>query len=242
MRILSFSFSDSFSSSARFARSFFCSSSALASASSLLIFGFGAAGGRRGKSMSASSSCSASQFTACWRLALSVLKSAFSARSSEKPISMTSLRSSWLMFSLISGGFGSPTLRSSGAASSIGTSPSASAIATSAAPEATESRNSSVSLSRPSSSACAANHASAASRVPLSLVKSKAFADRTLVCPFTVFNASNFFWSTESKNLSLLLVASSFRFCKSRRYSIVFSSNVLESGSRCCILCTSASV
>mmetsp|Transcript_23038 Transcript_23038/g.66138 ORF Transcript_23038/g.66138 Transcript_23038/m.66138 type:complete len:244 (-) Transcript_23038:244-975(-) len=243
MRIRSFSFSESFSSSAFFARNFFCNSIALASASSLLIFGFaGTTGwGFKGSSMSASSACSASQFTANSTPALSVLKSAFSAFISEKPISMTCLSNSWLTFSLISGGLGSPAFRSSGT-SAIATSALASAISTSKEPSAIESRNSSVNFSTSGSLACSASQASAASNVPFSLVKCKALAARTLWCPFTVESASNFFWSTDSRNLFFLLEAFSFSLCNSRRYSTVLSSNVLDSGSRCFILCTSASV
>mmetsp|Transcript_39457 Transcript_39457/g.123059 ORF Transcript_39457/g.123059 Transcript_39457/m.123059 type:complete len:201 (-) Transcript_39457:373-975(-) len=200
MRMRSFSRSESFSSSAFFCRSFFCSSRALASASSLLIFGFSGGGGgglRRGSSMSASSAWSDNQFTACSRLALSVLKSAFSAFISEKPISTICFTSSWLTFSLISGGLGSPGFLSSGpSGSAMTTSASASPMATSAEP--TESRSSSASLSMSGSPACAANQASAASRVPCSLVKCRAFAARVRLWPLIVARVSSFFWLTES--------------------------------------------
>mmetsp|Transcript_26579 Transcript_26579/g.75072 ORF Transcript_26579/g.75072 Transcript_26579/m.75072 type:complete len:246 (-) Transcript_26579:359-1096(-) len=223
IRILSFSLSESFSSSFFFSLSFLCSSRAFASASSLLILGFsggGGAGFSSGRSMSASSACSASQFTACSMPALSVLYRAFSDLTSSKPISMTCFSRSWLTFSLISGGLGSPAFLSSGA-SAMTTSASASAIATSPEPEAcassAASTNSSVSLSRSASPACSASHASAASRVPLSFVKCRAFAERVLPWALTCESVSSFFWSTEAKNLSFLIATRSFFFCSSIR-------------------------
>mmetsp|Transcript_127595 Transcript_127595/g.272040 ORF Transcript_127595/g.272040 Transcript_127595/m.272040 type:complete len:241 (+) Transcript_127595:567-1289(+) len=218
IRSSSFSFSMAFSFSAFCCLSFFCSSMAFASASSLLIFGFtggGGAGLSTGKSMSASSECSASQFTACSRLALSVMYSAFSALSSLKPISTICFTSSWFTFSLISGGFGSPIFLSSGGAS-MTTSASASVIVTSPDP-LREFRNSSVSLSIPSSSACSLSQASAASIVPCSLVKCNALAARTRLNCLAVLSISSFFWFTESRNLSFLLANSSFCFCISMR-------------------------
>mmetsp|Transcript_30235 Transcript_30235/g.66117 ORF Transcript_30235/g.66117 Transcript_30235/m.66117 type:complete len:266 (+) Transcript_30235:612-1409(+) len=241
--ILSFSFSDSFSSAKRFSLSFFCSSNAFASASSLLIFGFGGgtfAGSGKGKSMSLSSACSASQFTAWSNPALSVLYRAFSARSSGKPISMICCSISLFTASLTASGFGSPSFLSSGSAASMTTSPLAASAMTTSGDDKTESRNSSDSLSKSWSPACSASHFSAASRVLL--VKCRALAARALPWPFTSVSAINFFWSTESRNLFFLSEAWLFFFCNSSRYATVFCSKVLESGSRIFRRCTSASV
>mmetsp|Transcript_65245 Transcript_65245/g.155861 ORF Transcript_65245/g.155861 Transcript_65245/m.155861 type:complete len:326 (-) Transcript_65245:62-1039(-) len=240
MRMRSFSFSDSFSSSAFFCRSLFCSSMAFASASSLLILGFGAAGFSNGKSISSSSMCALSHSTAFSTPALSVLYKAFSARSSEKPMSITCCSNSLLTAALISSGFGSPTFLSS-TAGGISTS-SAFSMVTSPADIVIESRNSSVSLSMSASSACSDSQASAASKVFLSLVKCRALAALTRLWSFTSVRACSFFWSTESKNRSFFLEASSLRFWRSMRYCTVFSSHVFEDGSFCFILCISASV
>mmetsp|Transcript_23598 Transcript_23598/g.55994 ORF Transcript_23598/g.55994 Transcript_23598/m.55994 type:complete len:223 (+) Transcript_23598:556-1224(+) len=215
-RCSSFSLSACLSCSARFSRSFCCSSRALASASSLLILGFGGGGFSRGRSMSASSACSVSQLMAYSKPALSVLYRAFSARTSEKPISKTCCSKSCLTFSLISGGLGSPTLRSS--TTGVMSTSSSPVMATSPPPKdaRASSTKSSGSLSR-SGPLFSAIQASAASMVPLSRVKCRALADRFFPRFFAETISANFFASTEAKNFSLRPAAASFFFWSSMR-------------------------